>query len=151
MRRDKAHNQGRKHQGGRSDRDRSGAPQPISYTVLSDSGPQIRPELIDSEALSEAKKCERVNKTQLRRFFGEAISERNRVKTDNQAKVVMVTLKAKAHYASARDKNNAPLVDFFLRHAASVSTKVDFEHFMQHFEAVIAYHRYLSERKGTRR
>ncbi len=123
---------------------------PESYTVQSEKGPELRPELVDAEARNEATLwCYKgVNKTQLRRFYGEAMSERRRMQSDNQAKVTMALLKAKAHYAGARDRKNKVLADFFGHHAGLVSTKGDFMCFMQHFEAAVAYHRFFEE-KGT--
>ncbi|MDE0281932.1 MAG: type III-A CRISPR-associated protein Csm2, partial [Gammaproteobacteria bacterium] len=115
---------------------------PESYTVQTDSGLEIRPELFDGEAREEAARCQLVSDTQMRRFFGAAKAEQMGMQSGNQARVAMALLKAKAHYAAARDKKNRELADLFGHHARLIRTKDDFGHFMRHFEAVIAYHKF---------
>ncbi len=101
----------------------------------------IRPELVDAEAQAEAEKCQQVSETQMRRFFGDAKAKQ--IGSENlEAKVLMAILKARAHYAAARDPKNKPLASFFDHHAKLIKTVCDFGHFMQHFEAVIAYHKF---------
>ena len=118
--------------------------QPESY--VDDTG-TLRPELVDEEAIAEARRCENVSETQMRRFFGAAKAELMGVKSDNQARVAVALLKAKAYYAAARNKkNNQSLADFFGHHAGKVRTTDDFRHFIRHFEAVIAYHKF--DKKG---
>ncbi len=113
---------------------------PDRYTIEENGVAKIRPALIDAEAREEAKKCNKVSDTQMRRFFGATKAER--VKSNSEAKVLMAVLKAKAHYAAARDSKNKTLADFFGHHAKLIQTSDDFHHFVQHFEAVIAYHKF---------
>ena len=82
---------------------------PESYTVRTDSGLEIRPELFDGEARKEAERCKHVSDTQMRRFFGAAKAEQMGALSENQARVAMALLKAKAHYAAARDRKNMEL------------------------------------------
>lgn len=114
---------------------------PKSYTAA-EGGLEIRPELVDGEAREEAETCQRVSDTQMRRFFGAAKAEQMGMKSGNQARVTMALLKAKAHYAAARDRSNKELAGFFDHHARLIRTIDDFGHFMKHFEAVIAYHKF---------
>ncbi len=126
-------------------------PRPESYTEVNKNGEStIRKDLLDSEAINEAKnfKEKQVSYTQLRRFFGaakEALIKINDSDDNNQAKLEMAMLKAKAYYAAGRLDKNKPLAEFFEHHSILVKTVNDYKHFMQHFEAVIAYHRYYYE------
>ncbi len=121
---------------------------PERYAVQTDSGLEIRPELVDSEARAEAENCHEVSYTQMRRFFGAAKAEQMGMTSANQARFAVALLKAKAHYAAARERNNRPLADFFGHHANLIRTEEDFGHFMKHFEAVIAYHKFNDSRKA---
>ena len=116
---------------------------PDRYTARTEIGlEEIRPELVDREAREEAERCQQVSDTQMRRFFGAAKAEHMSMESENQARVAMALLKAKAHYAAKRDKKNRELAEFFGHHTGLIKTIVDFSHFMQHFEAVIAYHKF---------
>ena len=126
--------------------ERAGA-RPEGYTIETGDGPQLRPELVDEEAREEAERCRQVSDTQMRRFFGAAKAEQNRMKTDNHAKVAMALLKAKAFYAAGRPGGNKVLAELFGHHARLVSTSAHFNHFMQHFEAVIAYHKFNQQER----
>lgn len=118
---------------------------PSNYTVETKCGAQIRPELVNEEAQREAEYFKEVSDTQLRRFYSATIEERKTVNTDNQAKVVMALLNAKAHYAASRSSKNKPLAEFFKHHANIVVNSKDFNHFIQHFEAIVAYHKYFGK------
>ena len=122
---------------------------PESYTVETDDGPELRAELVDEEAREEARRCEGVSDSQMRRFFGAAKAEQTGMTTDNHAKVAMALLKAKAHYAAGRPGGNKVLAELFGHHARLVSTRAQFEQFMQHFEAVIAYHKFFRKQDPT--
>ncbi len=116
---------------------------PKSYTVLTDDGqPELRPELVDDEARDAANQLLKVSDTQLRRFFGAAKAEEINMDSPNQAKVAIALLKAKAHYAAARNQTNRELADFFGHHAKMISNVDDYGFFIRHFEAVIAYHKF---------
>lgn len=120
----------------------SAGARPEGYTIETGDGPQLRPELVDGEARDEAERCRQVSETQMRRFFGAAKAEQLGMESGNQARVAMALLKAKAHYAAARERKNGELAGLFAHHARQIRTKDDFGHFMQHFEAVIAYHKF---------
>lgn len=123
---------------------------PTEYATDTSSGPVVRAALVDGEARREAKRWNKVKTSQLRRFFGAAIADLNRMASDADAKLAMALLKAKAHYAAARDmENNKVLADFFEHHAGIVSSRDDFSNFMKHFEAVVAYHRFILEQKKS--
>lgn len=135
---------------GAGDASRGGAradARPEGYTIETGDGPQLRPELVDEEAQVEAERCRDVSDTQMRRFFGAAKAEQLGMASGNQARVAMALLKAKAHYAAARNHTNRELADLFAHHARQVRTKDDFRLFMQHFEAVIAYHKFNQQER----
>ncbi len=121
---------------------KSNLKRPESYTILTDDGPELRPELVDDEARDEATNLRNVTDTQLRRFFGAAKADEMNVNSPNQAKVAMALLKAKAHYTAARDRKNRELADFLGHHVKMVATDDDYRYFIRHFEAVIAYHKF---------
>lgn len=134
--------QSKKHSGS----DQKSNPRPTSYTNP-DNG--LRVELVDSEARNEAQYLKGMSSTQLRRFFGAAKEKQAEMSDsdDNKVKVIMAILNAKAHYTARRDEKNEQIAKFFSHHLKLVSTTDDFNHFMQHFEAVVAFHYYYFNRK----
>lgn len=115
-----------------------------------------RPELVDSEAFSVAEKLAFLPASQLRRFYAAVMAlrqQRERAKNglpDELLRSEMGLLKARAAYTRMR-QNNYPdeLVLFFTRHAAAVKNWNDFLYgFQPHFEAVVAYHKVLENKKA---
>ena len=139
------------------DRSRSESLQrPATYA---DTKGNMRPELVDSEARNEARYwCgNKITSTQLRRFFGAVRADERRFNlqqgqtADSEVQVAMMMLKTKAYYAAARDRKHKPIADFCDHHAKLVKTHTDFTHFLRHFEAVTAYHKYFEKGKSNDR
>ncbi len=116
---------------------------------------KVRPELFDEEAHAEARLWaeKKITKTQVRRFFGQIINDRNRFDqmgnevSDADVKAAMAFFKAATAYAAARMKALKPLADFAAHHAKLVSSADDFRLFARHFEAIVAWHRVEEGRK----
>lgn len=113
----------------------------------------IRPQLLDEDAKRVATDMLRakMKNTQLRRFYSPIVVLRDRAVAgrvgDDDLVAELALLKARAAYAKKRESSTVPdaLVTLFTRHAASVRTRKEFIAFARHFEAVVAYHRALSE------
>lgn len=129
---------------------------PERYT---DADGHMRPEIVDSDARAEAEHWRNrgITTTQLRRFFGAVRADERRFSlqegtpSDSEVQVAMMMLKTKAHYTAGRDKGHDKkhqrIADFFEHHAERVKTYKDFGHFLRHFEAVTAYHKYFENKK----
>lgn len=125
-------------------------PFPLSYV---DRNGHLRPELVDSEARAEAQcwQAAGIKTTQLRRFFGAVRADERRFAlqqgkpADSEVQVAMMMLKTKAYYAAARDNKHQRIANFCKNHAGLVKTHQDFLHFLRHFEAVTAYHKYFEK------
>lgn len=111
----------------------------------------LRPEVVDSEARSEADLWvqSKISYSQIRKFFGAVRGDERRFAltdpSDAEAQVAMMMLKTKAHYAAAREGKHKPIADFFTHHAQLVKTPSDFGFFLRHFEAAVAYHKFLEK------
>ena len=124
---------------------------PQTYTR--EDGHLLRPELVDAEARAEARHWHdnKITTTQLRRFLGAVRADERRFAlqtgqpSDSEVQVAMMMLKTKAHYAAAREKKHQRIANFFGHHAGLVKTHKDFDHFLRHFEAVTAYHKYFEK------
>ena len=134
---------------------RSGGPpsKSVEYYV----NKHINPELVDEIAESQAKELLDIAPTQLRRFYEDVLTLRRRLEVAagqaqltpaaafDALRVDFKMLKAKAHYAVARNLRLKPLKTFFDLHVPKVTTAQDFHIFCKHFEAVIAFHKFFKE------
>jgi CRISPR-associated protein Csm2 len=120
---------------------------------------RLREDLVDKEAEAEARRLADVNRTQVRAYFFEVTSLRRRVEQEigEQSGAVaeaiflkhrpqLKMLRAKVHYAKARKSITEDMKDFIEKHVQAVNSFNDFMAFCTHFEAVVAFHRGLSER-----
>ncbi len=109
--------------------------------------PIVRRELLDEEAMTEAREfANGLKTTQLRRFYGEVQAIKRATETANLQedgiRARLALLKAHAVYAKGQKKVPDAFVKFIVLHASSVKTRDDFlRGFVPHFEAVVAYHR----------
>lgn len=120
-----------------------------------------RHELFDAEAQEEARKWvdSKIESSQVRRFFGQAQTDKRKIEikgksaVDEDALVAMAFLKAASAYADGRrdDDQIKPLSDFMAHHAKMVRTKQDFSAFLRHFEAVVAWHRVFKKKDKQER
>lgn len=113
----------------------------------------LRRDLLDVEARKAAEDLGQISTTQLRRFFEQvtAIKRRldlNRAIPEGEILAQVAFLKAAAAYAAGREKKNAPVLKFLVKHANSIKTNRDFLDFHRHFETVIAFHK-VFEKKGN--
>lgn len=149
---------------GRGEEGQHGGPQPtgmpkpreISLFGPGDGKKALNRELLDgTEEL--AQQIVSVPPSQIRRFYADVTAFDRRLAfekdlTDAAVQAQMGLLKAKAAYAHARDRRSfsAPLLQFFIDHAAAVRTREDFAAFRRVFETLIAYHRfYIEKQKGN--
>lgn len=149
------------------DRGRSGSQRPQSapppklseIRYFTEKG-ALRAELLDEEAYQVAQTlAQRIKASQLRRFYGDALALRRRFEqkmvgrpAEERQQIFeeilpeFKMLKAKTFYACQRSVKICPkeMKDFIDQHVRSVKTWQDFLGFCKHFEAVVAYHKYLS-------
>lgn len=133
--------------------------QRITYTRPSQSNtakPAPRPELFDEEALAVAQKLAGIKASQLRRFFGAVQTLKRKLQLDGRLdlefiKGEMALLKAKSGYMLQRlhkgDEDAWDLLTLLVRHGRSIENRDDFFTFARHFEAVMAYHKMLSNER----
>ena len=120
---------------------------------------RLREELVDKEAEEEAMRLANVKPTPVRAYFFEVISLRRRVEQEigEQSGAVaeaiflkhrpqLKMLRAKVHYAKARGTITEDMKDFIEKHVQAVNSFNDFMAFCTHFEAVVAFHRGLSDK-----
>ena len=145
------HHQGNR--GGGRGGDTLPRPQPVTYFR----NDNLDPALVDEVAQDWAERIKSLKPTQLRRFFDEvrAIERQFELeaqkKGDREAAFAAVRprfkmLKARAAYAKGRLGRNMPddFLQFMVNHTHAVQTARDFDAFLKHFEAVVAFHKYLS-------
>ncbi len=115
----------------------------------------LREELVDVEAQNWAERFKDVKPTQLRRFYEHVLALKRRLDESPNPQQLFEAiraefkmLKAKAVYTAGRNNKLQPLLQFFVNHTAAVKTLKDFEAFLKHFEAVVAFHKFYGE--GTR-
>jgi len=131
-------------------------PKPKEISYFKDGLPD--PVLMDEGADEVAQRLQKddLKSSQLRRYYDDVITLRQRL--DAQAlkpgearerafdtlRADFKMLKAKAAYAFGRDKKTFPesLLQFFVDHVHSVKTARDFDVFFQHFQAVVAFHKF---------
>ena len=142
--------------GGNSGTKAPPAPRAVSYF---DDKKQIRPQLLDEEAQAVARELAgtRLAPTQLRRYYHEVVNLQRRLdqlaagSSREQAfeclRADFKLLKAKAHYANARNPGMfpQPLLQFFVNHTHSVKDVRDFDAFCRHFEAVVGFFQYMKK------
>lgn len=132
-------------------------PQPVIYFQQDGS---LVPTLMDSQAEDLAQQLSRVTTTQLRRFYDDVLTLRQRLAAEqrqgrdkeavfNDLRADFKMLKAKAVYAHGRSEKTMPrpLLQFFIDHVAAVNNAREFEAFCKHFQAVVAFHKFYGENK----
>lgn len=132
-------------------------PQPVIYFQPDGS---LVPTLMDSQAEDLAQRLSRVTTTQLRRFYDDVLTLRQRLAAEqrqgrdkeavfNDLRADFKMLKAKAVYAHGRSEKTMPrpLLQFFIDHVAAVNNAREFEAFCKHFQAVVAFHKFYGENK----
>lgn len=115
--------------------------------------------LMDSQAEELAQQLNQVTTTQLRRFYDDVLTLRQRLMAEqrqgrdkeavfNDLRADFKMLKAKAVYAHGRSEKTVPrpLLQFFIDHVAAVNSARDFEAFCKHFQAVVAFHKFYGEK-----
>ncbi len=118
------------------------------------------PALMDSQAEELAQQLSQVTTTQLRRFYDDVLTLRQRLAAEqrqgrdkealfNELRADFKMLKAKAVYAHGRSEKTMPrpLLQFFIDHVAAVNNAREFEAFCKHFQAVVAFHKFYGENK----
>ncbi len=132
-------------------------PQPTKVAYYE--GEKLRPDLLDTEAESWARRLDRVSPSQLRRFYDDVTNLRQRVLAATRSRGLTAEqafedlradfkmLKAKAVYAHGRSDKTFPqeLLQFFIDHVHSVATARDFDAFCKHFQAVLAFHKFYGK------
>lgn len=127
-------------------------PQPVNYYQ----NDRPRPELMEQEAENRAQQLRDVKTTQLRRFYDDVLTLRQRLEAERgrgrgadevfaELRADFKLLKAKAYYAHGRSDTTFPhaMLQFVVDHVHAVNTARDFEAFCKHFQAVVAFHRYF--------
>ena len=131
-------------------------PQPVIYFQPDGS---LVSALMDSQAEDLAQRLSQVTTTQLRRFYDDVLTLRQRLMAEqrqgrdkeavfNDLRADFKMLKAKAVYAHGRSEKTMPrpLLQFFIDHVAAVNSARDFEAFCKHFQAVVAFHKFYGEK-----
>ncbi len=129
-------------------------------------GKVLNDKLLDEEAERVAGQLRGVASSQLRRFYEDVLSLSRRLaleaeRSGNAARQQAFArlrpefkmLKAKAVYTYGRADNKSkrdfqPLMQFFVDHVAAVKSVEDFDAFCKHFQAVVAFHKFLGDSRG---
>lgn len=132
-------------------------PQPVIYFQPDGS---LVPTLMDSQAEKLAQDLRQVTTTQLRRFYDDVLTLRQRLAAEqrqghdkeavfNNLRADFKMLKAKAVYAHGRSEKTMPrlLLQFFIDHVAAVNNAREFEAFCKHFQAVVAFHKFYGDNR----
>lgn len=133
------------------------SPRPVVYFQSDGS---LVPALMDNQAEDLAQRLSQVTTTQLRRFYDDVLTLRQRLTAEqrqgrdkeavfNDLRADFKMLKAKAVYAHGRNEKTVPrpLLQFFVDHVAAVNSAREFEAFCKHFQAVVAFHKFYGENK----
>jgi CRISPR-associated protein Csm2 len=133
-------------------------PQRVQYF---DSEGRLRPALVDEEAEEWARKFAGIKASQLRRFYETVLSLKRRLELAAESgdagfdrlRAEFKMLRAKAVYtqgrAASRDRVAfTNLLQFFTNHTAAVRDARDFAAFCQHFQAVMAFHKFYAPKEG---
>lgn len=134
-------------------------PMPRAVTYFQADGALVAA-LMDTQAEEIAQQLSQVTTTQLRRFYDDIVTLRQRLIAEqrqgqdketvfNALRADFKMLKAKAVYAHGRSDKTVPrpLLQFFIDHVAAVNSARDFEAFYKHFQAVVAFHKFYGEKK----
>lgn len=126
-------------------------PRPVAYYRDG----KLIPELVDGQAERNARELAQVSTTQLRRFYEDVMTLRQRLSTVSNNREAAFDalradfkmLKAKAAYANGRNPKTCPreLLQFFIDHVHGVNDARDFEAFCRHFQAVVAFHKFYGK------
>ncbi|HHW75638.1 MAG TPA: type III-A CRISPR-associated protein Csm2 [Xanthomonadaceae bacterium] len=132
-------------------------PRPVTYFQPDGS---LIPTLMDNQAEDLAQRLSQVTTTQLRRFYDDVLTLRQRLAAEqrqgrdkeavfNDLRADFKMLKAKAVYANGRNPKTVPLplLQFFIDHVAAVNNARDFEAFCKHFQAVVAFHKFYGDNR----
>lgn len=132
-------------------------PRPVVYFQPDGS---LVPTLMDNQAEKLAQDLSQVTTTQLRRFYDDVLTLRQRLAAEqrqgrdketvfNDLRADFKMLKAKAVYAHGRSEKTMPrpLLQFFIDHVAAVNSARDFEAFCKHFQAVVAFHKFYGDNR----
>ncbi|MCC8997905.1 MAG: type III-A CRISPR-associated protein Csm2 [Candidatus Contendobacter sp.] len=132
-------------------------PRPVTYFQADGS---LVPALMDNQAEDLAQRLSQVTTTQLRRFYDDVLTLRQRLAAEqrqgrdkeavfNELRADFKMLKTKAVYAHGRSERTVPrpLLQFFVDHVAAVNNAREFEAFCKHFQAVVAFHKFYGENK----
>lgn len=132
-------------------------PRPVTYFQKDGS---LVPALMDSAAEDLAQHLNQVTTTQLRRFYDDVLTLRQRLAAEqrqgrdkeavfNDLRADFKMLKAKAVYAHGRSEKTMPrpLLQFFIDHVAAVNSAREFEAFCKHFQAIVAFHKFYGDNK----
>lgn len=132
-------------------------PRPVVYFQPDGS---LVPTLMDNQAEELAQRLSQVTTTQLRRFYDDVLTLRQRLAAEqrlgrdkeavfNDLRADFKMLKAKAVYAHGRSEKTMPhpLLQFFIDHVAAVNNAREFEAFCKHFQAVVAFHKFYGDNR----
>lgn len=132
-------------------------PRPVIYFQPDGS---LVPTLMDNQAEDLAQRLSQVTTTQLRRFYDDVLTLRQRLAAEqrqgrdkesvfNDLRADFKMLKAKAVYANGRNPKTVPLplLQFFIDHVAAVNSAREFEAFCKHFQAVVAFHKFYGDNR----
>lgn len=118
---------------------------------------KLDPRFVDDEAKNKAEKFgDRLKSTQLRRFYDDVKAierklmlgdEKSREAVFDNERAMIVMLKPKAVYAANRKDAAIPqeFLEFIFDNVDSIQDLRDFEAFVCHFEAVVAYHKFFAK------
>ena len=139
-----------------------GGSQPVRLPEVKYFTPEgnLRPELVDEEARQVGQALANgIKASQLRRFYADVLALRRRFEQEAAGKPTsewqrvfesvlpeFKMLRAKTFYAHKRSATICPaeMKEFIDRHVGAVSGWNQFLAFCRHFEAVVAYHKYLT-------
>lgn len=135
-------------------------PEPVQYFEKD----RLRPALVDEEAEAWARRFASIKASQLRRFYENVLSLKRRLDLESEGgatrdaaferlRAEFKMMRAKAVYtqgrAASRDRAAfGDLLKFFTNHTASVKTAHDFAAFCQHFQAIVAFHKFYAPKEG---
>lgn len=136
------------------------AAQPVHYFEQG----RLSPALVDEKAEEWARKLAGIKASQLRRFYESVLGLKRRMDLEAEGgaareaaferlRAEFKMLRAKAVYtqgrAASRDRAAyGELLQFFTNHTAAVKNAREFAAFCQHFQAVVAFHKFYAPKEG---
>lgn len=139
-------------------------PAPRSVTYFQEG--HLADDLMDRQAEEAARALRELSTTQLRRFYEDVLTLRERLRAaigprqeDSRKEAEFARLradfkmlKAKAAYAHGRSPRTFPreFLQFFVDHVSAVNSANEFEAFCKHFQAVVAFHKFYGEAREAR-